>query len=219
MTVRAAWGDGSSAEQLVDRGEAAPGEIVVSESRRDASLTDTDSIEILLDTFNRQVRPQGLRNLITDWTERLGVDEWRVEKNGFQAFLTQDREITQYLASRGVRLLEHETRQNKWDPDWGIASMEMLFRGYEDGIALIQKFDWEKGGADIASTLAHLRAMPECNGRAGGVGFCFGGVLSYLLAATARPGGQDCLPLITGGVASMNASVDGRSRKSKSVPT
>ena len=32
--------------------DSTPGEIVVSESRRDASLTDTDSIEILLDTFN-----------------------------------------------------------------------------------------------------------------------------------------------------------------------
>lgn len=91
----------------------------------------------LLDAFNAQVRPQGLRNLIFDWTERLGINEWRVEKNGFQEFLTQDPEINQYLASRGVRLLPHETRQNKWDPDWGISSMEMLFRGYEDGIALI----------------------------------------------------------------------------------
>ncbi|MCA1846394.1 MAG: dienelactone hydrolase family protein, partial [Actinobacteria bacterium] len=50
--------------------------------------------------------------------------------------------------------------------------------GLADGMALVQKFDWEAGGADIASTLAHLRAMPECNGRVGGVGFCFGGVLA-----------------------------------------
>ena len=62
--------------------------------------------------------------------------------------------------------------------------------GLADGFALVQKFDWERGGADIASTLAHLRAMPECNGRAGGVGFCFGGVLAYLFAATARPDGN-----------------------------
>jgi carboxymethylenebutenolidase len=62
--------------------------------------------------------------------------------------------------------------------------------GLEDGMALIQKFDWERGGADIASTLGHLRAMPECNGRVGGVGFCFGGVLAYLFAATARPDGR-----------------------------
>ena len=32
--------------------DSAPGEIVVSESRRDANLADTDSIQILLDTFN-----------------------------------------------------------------------------------------------------------------------------------------------------------------------
>ena len=92
----------------------------------------------LLDAFNRQVTPQGLRNLITEWTERLGIQEWRVERNGFQAFLTQDREITQYLASRGVRLLEHQTTgSNKWDPGWGVSSLEMLFRGYKDKIQLL----------------------------------------------------------------------------------
>ena len=62
--------------------------------------------------------------------------------------------------------------------------------GLADGMALVQRFDWERGGADIASTLAHLRAMPECSGRVGGVGFCFGGVLAYLFAATARPDGK-----------------------------
>ena len=91
----------------------------------------------LLDCFNRQVTPQGLRQMVFDWTERLGIQEWRVEKNSFQAFLTQDREITQYLASRGVRLVEHTTGTNKWDPTWGIASMEMLFRGYKDKTQLM----------------------------------------------------------------------------------
>jgi carboxymethylenebutenolidase len=62
--------------------------------------------------------------------------------------------------------------------------------GLADGMALVQKFDWERGGADIASTLAHLRAMPEGTGRVGGVGFCFGGVLAYLSAATARSDGK-----------------------------
>jgi carboxymethylenebutenolidase len=62
--------------------------------------------------------------------------------------------------------------------------------GLADGMALVQQFDWDLGRADIASTLAHLRAMPECNGRVGGVGFCFGGVLAFLFAATARPDGK-----------------------------
>ena len=62
--------------------------------------------------------------------------------------------------------------------------------GLADGMTMVQQFDWERGGADIASALGHLRAMPECNGRAGGVGFCFGGILAYLCAATSRPDGQ-----------------------------
>ena len=62
--------------------------------------------------------------------------------------------------------------------------------GLADGMALVQRFDWDRGRDDIATTLAHLRAMPECDGRVGGVGFCFGGTLTYLFAATARPDGK-----------------------------
>ena len=91
----------------------------------------------LVDAFNAQVSPTGLRNLIFEWTEKLGIHEWLVERISFQAFLTQDREITEYLASRGVRLREHQTHKNKWDPQWGVSSLEMLFRGYQDGTALL----------------------------------------------------------------------------------
>lgn len=59
--------------------------------------------------------------------------------------------------------------------------------GMADAFAMVQRFDWANAGPDISSTLAHLREMPECTGKVGGVGFCFGGVLAYLLAASARP--------------------------------
>ncbi len=91
----------------------------------------------LIDVFNKQVRAAGLRQLITDWTEKYGINEWRIERNAFQAFLTQDREINQFLASRGVRLLEHQTGMNKHDPEWGVASMDSLIRGWQDGDALL----------------------------------------------------------------------------------
>lgn len=91
----------------------------------------------VIDMFNRQVRAAGLRQLIEDWTEKYPINEWRVEKNAFQSFLTQDREINQFLAARGVRLREHHTGNNKNDPQWGIASMDALFRGWQDGNALI----------------------------------------------------------------------------------
>lgn len=90
-----------------------------------------------LDFHNRQLRAAGLRQLIMDWTERYGVNEWVIEKNAFQAFLTQDVEINQFLAARGVRLTEHHTGLNKRDADWGVASMDALFKGWQDGAALL----------------------------------------------------------------------------------
>jgi hypothetical protein len=92
----------------------------------------------LIDVFDAQVRAEGLRQLIFNFTEKYEINEWRIEKNAFQAFLTQDREINQFLASRGVRLREHHTGgYNKNDYEWGVSSLETLFRGYQDGTALL----------------------------------------------------------------------------------
>ena len=44
------------------------------------------------------------------------------------------------------------------------------------------RFDVEKGMADIAQTIKVLRALPECKGKVGSVGYCLGGFLSYLTA-------------------------------------
>jgi hypothetical protein len=53
--------------------------------------------------------------------------EWIIEKNAFQAFLTQDEGIRIFLAGRGVVLREHHTGSNKWDSGFGVASMATLF--------------------------------------------------------------------------------------------
>jgi hypothetical protein len=71
--------------------------------------------------------PAQIRQLIFDWTEIYKPSEWIVEKNAFQAFLTQDEGIRQHLASRGVQLKEHHTGNNKWDAGFGVASMSTLF--------------------------------------------------------------------------------------------
>jgi carboxymethylenebutenolidase len=62
--------------------------------------------------------------------------------------------------------------------------------GLNDAFAMVQSFDWATAGADMTATLAHLLAMPECTGRVGAVGFCFGGTLAYLFAATCRVDGR-----------------------------
>lgn len=68
-----------------------------------------------------------IREQIREVTDLYKVNEWRVEKNAFQGFLTQDPEIREWLASQGVVLQEHHTGRNKWDVDYGIASMALLF--------------------------------------------------------------------------------------------
>lgn len=92
----------------------------------------------VLDVHNQaRMTPDQIRNLIYDWTAKLGIQEWRIEQNAFQAFLVQDREIGQWLAARGVMLAGHLTGRNKTDPEFGVASMATLFRGWGDGNNLI----------------------------------------------------------------------------------
>ena len=71
--------------------------------------------------------PQQIRDIIINWTQLYSPSEWIIEKNAFQAFLTQDEGIKQHLACRGVILKEHHTGSNKWDSGFGVASMSTLF--------------------------------------------------------------------------------------------
>lgn len=71
--------------------------------------------------------PAKIRELIFHWTDKYKPTEWIIEKNAFQAFLTQDEGIRERLATRGVLLREHLTNKNKWDSGFGVASMSPLF--------------------------------------------------------------------------------------------
>jgi hypothetical protein len=71
--------------------------------------------------------PRYIRDLIKRVTVEYGVNEWVIEKNAFQLFLTMDPEITTFLASRGVKITPHYTSNNKSDPDFGVASVAALF--------------------------------------------------------------------------------------------
>lgn len=71
--------------------------------------------------------PTWVRENVKDMTEKLHVNEWIVEKNGFQAFLSQDPELQRYMANLGVVIREHFTGRNKWDSAYGIAGMSGLF--------------------------------------------------------------------------------------------
>ncbi|TDD73994.1 dienelactone hydrolase family protein [Actinomadura rubrisoli] len=69
------------------------------------------------------------------------------------------------------------------EPDWAVKHDEQAL---PKAMSMVSEFDWEKGPEDLEAALAHLRGVPEVDGRVGVLGFCFGGTLAYLLAARAR---------------------------------
>ena len=60
---------------------------------------------------------------------------------------------------------------------------------FEQAFAFGGRFDTDRGVADITATVAALRALPDCKGKVGALGFCLGGRLAYLAAARS---GVDC---------------------------
>lgn len=88
----------------------------------------------LLDVWNQHgALPAQISAVMKEWTRRYGVNEWRIESNAYQASILQDEDLSTWMASRGVRMSAHTTGKNKWDTQWGVATMANLFKGYENG--------------------------------------------------------------------------------------
>jgi len=93
----------------------------------------------ILDLWNKAgMKPDEIRSVIKNWTDKYNITEWRIERNGFQGFLVHDREIGEYLANRGTLIRPHFTGANKHDEGFGVAAMSMLFDGYESDTQLIE---------------------------------------------------------------------------------
>mgnify|MGYP006269570487 CR=1 FL=1 len=75
--------------------------------------------------------PARIRELIMSWTDKYNPQVWVIERNAFQLFLTQDEQINDFLASRGVRLVSHYTGANKMDLEYGVASLAPLFGQFD----------------------------------------------------------------------------------------
>lgn len=83
----------------------------------------------VLDAVNKGgMSPADLRATVKRLTQQYGIREWRVERNAFQRFLSQDPELTMWLANSGCLLREHyTTAKNKWDEDFGVQSLAPMF--------------------------------------------------------------------------------------------
>ncbi len=57
---------------------------------------------------------------------------------------------------------------------------------WEQGMALYEAFDIDAGVRDVEATVAAVRRLPETSARVGVMGFCLGGLLTFLAAARTR---------------------------------
>jgi hypothetical protein len=93
-----------------------------------------DSKIYVLDCFNMSSpSPQKIREHIEAWVIKYKPQEFRVEINAHQKAYSLDEELRQWLGSYGVRLESHFTGKNKWDTNFGVASMSTLFGTTRDG--------------------------------------------------------------------------------------
>jgi carboxymethylenebutenolidase len=77
-----------------------------------------------------------------------------------------------------------------WRLEPGVAIDEQDPDALQRGLGYRQRLDFEKAVEDAVAALGHLRNLPEvAGGRAGVMGFCLGGGISYRVAAAADP---DC---------------------------
>ncbi|WP_420402934.1 dienelactone hydrolase family protein [Nisaea sp.] len=69
-----------------------------------------------------------------------------------------------------------------WRIEPGIDITDQSQAEWDKAFALFNAFDVDRGVEDLKATLAHLKGMNGCTGKAGSVGYCLGGKLAYLMA-------------------------------------
>jgi carboxymethylenebutenolidase len=95
-----------------------------------------------------------------------------------------------------------------WRQEPGIQITDQTDEEWAKAFELYQGFDGDKGVADLKVALAHLRCIDGCNGKAGTVGFCLGGLLAYRMSAESD---ADC------NVSYYGVGIDGRLDQANSI--
>lgn len=93
----------------------------------------------VLDVWTKgQLKPEDLFDKIKELTTKYGVNEWVIEKNAMNLMVSRNADLRAFLATRGCLIREAFTNANKWDADFGVASMASLFEGAEKDRNLIR---------------------------------------------------------------------------------
>jgi len=69
-----------------------------------------------------------------------------------------------------------------WRQEPGIQITDKTDEEWQKAFQLFQGFDVDKGVEDLKDSLAALRKLDACTGKAGSVGYCLGGKLAFLMA-------------------------------------
>ena len=70
-----------------------------------------------------------------------------------------------------------------WRLEPGVDMSDQTEAEWKKAFALYTAFDRDTGVADIAATMTAARALPGANGKVGIMGFCLGGLMTYLVTA------------------------------------
>jgi len=70
-----------------------------------------------------------------------------------------------------------------WRQERGVDLSVTAAPDWEKGIKLYQAFDLDAGVRDVKATVAAARQLPDCSGKVGVMGYCLGGLLTYLTMA------------------------------------
>jgi len=93
----------------------------------------------------------------------------------------------------GIRSIAHEMAAHGfiavcpdlfWRRERGLSMHEGDPAHQEHGFALYRAYDFDQGVGDVAATIAAARALDGASGRVGVMGYCLGGLLAFLTAAS-----------------------------------
>jgi carboxymethylenebutenolidase len=84
-----------------------------------------------------------------------------------------------------------------WRMEPGVDMSDQSDTEWKKGFALYTAFDYEAGVADIAAAMAAARALPGANGKLGLMGYCLGGLMTFI--TTARHGADASVVYYGGG--------------------
>jgi len=101
--------------------------VVITHNRVDSKIYILDCINMT------EPNPQKIRQAIEDLVLKYKPQEFRVEINAHQKAYSLDEDLRSWLSLYGVRLEAHFTGKNKWDTNFGVASMSTLFGTVRDG--------------------------------------------------------------------------------------